>query len=285
MATTRRVTLRAQWLGQMLRDLRDNSGLTLKDAGEYLQKDLSTVSKFELGTFPVRRGDLSALLDLYGVDDKRQRETLHELCGEVWQSGWWDKYSADDVWGSTIDYVWLEGRTHAIRSFATLSVPGLLQTADYTRALIRTVNVDESEGRIGRWVELRLARQAILEQEDAPDLTVLLDEAALRRPVGGRKVMADQVRHLIELTERPGIDIRVLPFDTGAHASPEGAFTLLDLPEPFSTIAHIESPGGAIYLERNDVHRLVRLYDRLQEACLSPQESAAFLAAVEKDLR
>lgn len=285
MVTKRRVTLRAQWLGQMLRDLREHGGLTLKDAGDYLQKDLSTVSKFELGTFPVRRGDLVALLDLYGVDDRRRREMMSELCGEVWQSGWWDKYSADEVWGSTIDFVWLEGRTRAIRSYAALSVPGLFQTAAYADALIRAANADDSEARITRWVELRLKRQQILTGEEAPALVVVLDEAALRRPIGGTAVMADQVAHLVELADREGIDIRVLPFAAGAHPSPDGAFSLLDLPEPFSTVAHVENPGGAIYLESGDAERLVRLYDRVQDASLTPADSAAFLAAVERDLR
>ncbi|WP_435110317.1 helix-turn-helix domain-containing protein [Nocardiopsis synnemataformans] len=278
----RRVTLRAQWLGRMLRQLRDQNNLTLKEAAEYLQKDLSSVSRFELGTFPVRRGDLLALLDLYGVDDKFQRETMLNLCGEVWQTGWWDKYAEDDVWGSTIDFVWLETRAQAIRAFTTLVVPGLLQTRAYAHALIDAVDGRAGAEQVSRWVELRMGRQKILDEEDIQGHEVLFDEAALRRPVGGQEVMLEQMRHLREMVDSGKVVIRVLPFNKGAHPSPEGAFTLLDLGDPFSTVAHIESPGGGIYLERGEVDKLVDVYDRLQEMSLTPEDSAAFIAALER---
>lgn len=280
----RRITLRAQWLGQMLRRLREQNGLTLKDAAEYLQKDFSTVSRFELGTFPVRRGDLLALMDLYGVDDRSQRDTLLQLCGEVWQSGWWEKYSRDGVWGSTIDGVWLESRAHTLRTFAALTVPGLLQTPEYARALIEAVDNDASEEQIERWVELRLARQQILTGEPLEHFSVVLDEAAIRRPVGGATVMAGQLRRLVSAAEDGQAEIRVVPFSVGAHPSPEGAFTLITLGEPFPTVAHIESGGGGIYLERGDADRLAAVYDRLRGISLNSEDSVAFLAAVEKDL-
>ncbi|MFL1382265.1 MULTISPECIES: helix-turn-helix domain-containing protein [unclassified Nocardiopsis] len=278
----RRVTLRAQWLGRMLRQLREQNSLTLKEAAEYLQKDLSTISRFELGTFPVRRGDLLALMDLYGVDDKSQRETLLNLCGEVWQTGWWEKYSGDDVWGSTIDLVWLESRAESMRMFAALTVPGLLQTPEYARSLISTVDHDAGSTQVERWVELRMDRQKVLTGEGLAQYTVLLDESALRRSVGGPVVMTKQLERLLQAAELEHVTIRVLPFDIGAHPSPEGAFTLLDLGDPFSTVAHIESRGGGIYLERGDVDKLVEVYDRLEQMSLSPQDSAAFIAALER---
>lgn len=277
-----RVTLRAQWLGRMLRQLREQNSLTLKEAGEYLQKDLSSISRFELGTFPVRRGDLLALMDLYGIDDKSQRETLLNLCGEVWQTGWWDKYSGDDLWGSTIDLVWLESRAEAIRVFAALTIPGLLQTPAYAHALISVVDRGVGDEQVGRWVDLRINRQKVLDGENLNEYTVLLDESALRRTIGGPEIMAQQLSHLQKVAESERISIRVLPFDIGAHPSPEGAFTLLDLGAPFSTVAHIESRGGGIYLERGEVDKLVEVYDRLQEMSLSPEDSAAFIAALER---
>ncbi|TDQ45385.1 helix-turn-helix domain-containing protein [Actinorugispora endophytica] len=280
----RRITLRAQWLGQMLRQLRERNNLTLKDAAEYLQKDLSTVSRFELGTFPVRRGDLLALMDLYGVDGKSQRDTLLQLCGEVWQTGWWEKYSGDDVWGSTIDGVWLESRAHTLSTFAALTVPGLLQTPEYARALIDMVDSDASETQIERWVELRLARQKILTDKRLSSFSVVLDEAAIRRPIGGASVMAGQLRRLVAVAETGRVEVRVVPFGVGAHPSPEGAFTLLTLDAPFSTVAHIESRGGGIYLERGDADQLAAVYDRLRGISLSQEDSVAFIAALEKDL-
>lgn len=277
-----RVTLRAQWLGRMLRQLREQSNLTLKEAGEYLQKDFSTVSRFELGTFPIRRGDLLALMDLYGVDDKSQRETLLNLCGEVWQTGWWSKYSDDDVWGSTIDLVWLESRAEAIQTFAALTIPGLLQIPEYAHALISVVDNDVSAAQVGRWVKLRIDRQKVLKGEHLDKYTVLLDESALRRVVGSPEVMAKQFAHLLDAADSERISIRVLPFDIGAHPSPEGAFTLLNLGSPFSKVAHIESRGGGIYLERGDVDKLVEVYDRLHEMSLGPEDSAAFIAALRR---
>ncbi|MCY9782768.1 helix-turn-helix transcriptional regulator [Nocardiopsis sp. EMB25] len=265
--------------------MREQNNLTLKEAAEYLQKDLSSVSRFELGTFPVRRGDLLALMDLYGVDDKTQRETMLNLCGEVWQTGWWDKYSGDDVWGSTIDGVWLESRAETIRTFTALVVPGLLQTREYAHALIDTVDRHVGAEQVKRWVELRMDRQKILNGNSIQKYEVLFDEAALCRPVGGHEVTRKQLRHLREMADTGNVTIRVLPFDKGAHPSPEGSFTLLGLGAPFSTVAHIESRGGGIYLERGDVDQLVDVYDRLREMSLSPEDSVAFVAARERNLQ
>ncbi|QVQ52003.1 helix-turn-helix domain-containing protein [Spiractinospora alimapuensis] len=281
----RRVTLRAQWLGQLLRKLREDNSITLKEAGEYLQKDFSSVSRFELGTFPVRRGDLTALMDLYGIDDRAQRDMLIQMCSEVWQTGWWESYSKDDVWGSTIDLVWLEGRAKKLQMFAALTLPGMLQTEDYARALITAVDDQATTQQINRWVELRMGRQQILGRDDGPAVSVVLDEAAIRRPVGGSQVMSQQLQSLLSQIRSGCIEVRVLPFAVGPHASPEGGFTLLTLNEPFDSVAHIESRGGGIYLERGDVDHLLRVYDRLKESALGPQDSAAFISGAEKDIR
>ena len=279
----RRVTLRAQWLGQILRELRTRRDLTLREAADYLQKDFSTVSRFEQGTFPVRRGDLVALLDLYGIDDAQQREMFTQLCVDVWRTGWWEKYTEDEVWGSTIDYVWLENRAHAMQVFATLSAPGLLQTREYARALITTANAGATEEQVERWVELRMKRQRVLDREEPAEISVVLDEAALRRPVADQAVMRAQIERLHEVAELPHVELQVLPFAAGTHPSPDGAFTLLSLKEPFSTVAHIESPGGGIYLERGDVDRLTGIYDRLQESSLDTAQSVRFLSELDRD--
>ncbi|MGH3971938.1 MAG: Scr1 family TA system antitoxin-like transcriptional regulator, partial [Pseudonocardiaceae bacterium] len=130
-----KVTLRAQWLGQSLRELRDASGMTLARAGEFLQRNAATVSRFESGEYPIRRPDLMALLDLYGVSDRRKRDGLLRLSEDVWQKGWWDGYEPD-VERQFVDFVWLESRATAIRSFDPLVVTGLLQTREYAEAVI-----------------------------------------------------------------------------------------------------------------------------------------------------
>lgn len=285
MATDNAVTLRAQWLGQILRQMRERKGLTLKEVAEYLQRNLATVGRCEQGIYPIRGKDAEAMLDLYGVSDERQREVVLQLAGEVWQTGWWDQYAKDNVWGSTIDYVWLENRSHELRIFSMTTIPGILQTEAYARALIEVSDRRASRLEIERWVELRMTRQQVLSREDSVRLSVVLDEAVVRRKVGGAEIMASQVRHLLAMAQRDNVDIRILSFDVGAHASPNGPFTVLKMSDPFPEVAHIESSAGSLYLEGSDIDRFVSTYDWLYEHSLSSDESAALLAALEKDLR
>ncbi|WP_028648974.1 helix-turn-helix transcriptional regulator [Nocardiopsis sp. CNT312] len=285
MPTTRKVTLRAQWLGKMLRELREDNGYTLKEAAEYLQRDLSALSRFESGVHPIRRGDVLALMDLYGVEDKNQRDMLITLTGELTRTGWWERYSKDNVWNSTIDFVWLESRAHSLRMFTTNTVPGLLQTEDYARSLMLVANRHSTKREIERWVSLRMERQQALDRDEPLQVSVILDEAALRRQVGGPQIMAAQLLRLSESAALPNIEIRVLPFNVGAHASPDGPFTLIKMADPFPAVAHIESPAGSIYLETDSVDHFVDTYDWLQEHSLSTEDTAALLAALEKELR
>jgi len=282
MSPGRRVTLRAQWLGHLLRDLREASGLTLKNAAEYLQRDLSMISRFESGVYPIRRVDAMALLDLYGVEDPKQREALRQLADEVWQKGWWERYSGQ-VDGSLIDLVWLESRTVAMRAFSQTSLIFLLQTRSYAEALIRAVDPDADETQVARWVELRMARQQILDRDDPVKLSVVLDEAVLRRPTGGREVMMGQLQHLVAQAARRDIELRVLPFSAGEHASPNGGFQLLKMTDPFPEVAYIEGPAGALYVESAEAERLSGMYSRLEEAALSAEESADFMTDLTKE--
>ncbi|MEV2274969.1 helix-turn-helix transcriptional regulator [Nocardiopsis sp. NPDC049922] len=281
MPTDRGVTLRAQWLGQILRDFRERKGLTLKDVAEYLQRNISTVSRCELGIYPIRRVDAAAMLDLYGVSDKKQREAVMELAGDVWQTGWWEQYSKDDVWTSTIDRAWLENRSHEIRTFAATTIPGLLQTERYARSLMVVADRRATKREIERGVSLRMDRQQIFDRAEPVHLSAVLDESVLRRRVGGPEVMAEQIQHLRELASQPHIDLHVLTFEAGAHASPEGSFTLLKMSDPFPEVAHIESPAGSIYLETDSAERFSDIYDWFQEHSLSSEDTAAFLAALE----
>lgn len=284
MSSGRRVTLRAQWLGHLLRDLREANRLTLKDAAEYLQRDLSMISRFESGIYPMRRVDAMALLDLYGVEDPKQREAIRQLADEVWQKGWWERYSGQ-VDGSLIDLVWLESRTVAMRAFSQTSLIFVLQSREYAEALIRTVDPDAEEALVNRWVDLRISRQRILDREEPVRLSVVLDEAVLRRPVGGPDVMARQLRHLVAQAERPDIEIRVLPFSAGAHASPNGGFQLLKMEDPFPEVAYVEGPAGALYIESAEAERLSDLYSRLEKVAFDEAKSVDFVAAIAEELR
>jgi transcriptional regulator with XRE-family HTH domain len=279
MAAKRGATLRSQWLGKHLRELRETAGLTLKEAGEYLQRDASTVSRFEAGLYPARTADVVALLDLYGIADLTQRDGLIRLSREVWQSGWWDAYSEDMPLG-IVHYAWLEPRAKKIHSFDTMVIPGLLQTRDYMEAVIRADDVDVADEQINRWIEFRLERQKLLATTDAPELSTILDERTVRRVIGGPEVMRQQLTQLAKFASQPRIEIRLLPFSTGAHASPDGSFRIFELPEPYAAIAYAPTPAGAIYLESEAADKLKMKYDRIRHDALSTDESLDLIMAI-----
>lgn len=282
-ATRQGPTLRAQWLGQQLKELRENAGITLRQAADYLERDPSTVSRFESAEYPIRRADLVALLDFYSVGDQRRREGLLTLREEVWQKGWWDGY-ADAVDRRFIDYVWLESRAEEIHSFDDTLLPGLLQTQRYAEAAIRAADPDLPTEQVARAVELRIMRQQALSGDKPSQLRAILDEALLRRLVAGPDAMREQLRHLVACSERPNIEIRVLPFTAGAHASPAGAFKVFSLAEPYPDVAYAETLAGAIYVETPGATRFVQAYDRLQSATLTPDESAELISAAAEEI-
>ncbi|WP_116245819.1 helix-turn-helix transcriptional regulator [Nocardiopsis sp. FIRDI 009] len=284
MARSGRATLRAQWLGKLLKELRLENDMTLKDVGEHVRRNFTWVSRVESGTRPIPQPELLALMDLYGVEGQHQREALLQLGAEQTKTGWWDKYSRDAAdW--FIDYVWLESRARSIHAFDAAPINGLLQTPEYAEALMRAVNPTDSASQIERGVELRMIRQRILEGDEPTELHVLMDEAALRRVVGGREVMRAQLRHLLERAEEPHIEVRVIPFDRGALASPDGGFRLIKMDDPFPVVGYTVSPAGGLYLEAAGADQLVASYDRLRVASLSPAESAEMVASIERELR
>lgn len=277
------VTLRAQWLGQELRRLREARGLKLKDVAEYLQRTSGTVSRFETGVYPVRRPAVEALLDLFKVRDPQRRRVLLNLADEVWRTDWWDGYSGD-VAGKLIDFVWLESRSSKIRTFDVMSINGLLQTPEYARALIRGEDGGLTSEQVQRMAELRLMRRAVLDREKPLNLTTIVDEAALRRIVGGPAVHAAQLQYLIEQAERPMIEVRVLPFSVGAHAGQTGPFSIFTMADPYPEVVFVEGAAGALYLEPPKTERFAAKYDQLWTATLDTRKSIAMIKAIAEDL-
>jgi hypothetical protein len=164
-------------------------------------------------------------------------------------------------------------------------VHGLLQTARYAEALIRNVEgPSASDEQIGRWVQLRIKRQRVLDGEQPTKMAAVLDESVLHRPVGGGEVMREQLRHLLALGRRANIDIRVLPFRVGAHAGFDGAFMLFEMPDPYPEVAYVETLAGRLYLESPKTDRFVRAYDRLRAAALTAKESADLIEEAAKEL-
>lgn len=284
MAVRRGPTLRAQILGQKLRELREEHQLTLKEVAEYLQRDASTISRFEVGILPARVPEVLAYLDLCSVDDPHCRDALRRLSQDVFQKGWWDGYT-DEVAGSLIDRIWLESRALEIRSFEATVLPGLLQTRAYAGALMRAADPDAPTAKIDRWLEIRMTRQQLLTRPDPIRLTAIIDEGALRRRVGGNLVMRAQLDHLAELANRPNVEVMVLPAAAGAHACPDGSFEILHMCEPFDDVGYAGTPAGEIYVEAIGAERLATTYDRLRQAAIDGDMALAFIATVRKGMR
>ncbi|MGH2805456.1 MAG: helix-turn-helix domain-containing protein, partial [Thermoleophilaceae bacterium] len=265
--------------------LRESAGMTLKQAGDYLQRDGSMVSRFESAVHPIRRGDVLALLDLYGVSDERTREGLLRLSEDVWRKGWWDGY-ANSVDRQYIDMLWLDARAERLRTYGSMLVPGLLQTREYAETLIRNAAAaDTPEEQIGRMIELRITRQQILRGEAPVDFAAVVDESVLHRVIGGPELMRGQLARLRDVVERPNVEVRVLPLDRGAHAGLDGSFWLYEMPDPYPGVAYVDTLGGAVYVEEDvAVDRFRQAYHQLSAMALDGKESAALIAAAAKEL-
>ncbi|WDZ85996.1 helix-turn-helix domain-containing protein [Micromonospora cathayae] len=277
------VTLRAQWIGQQLRDMRERARLTLKDVGDYLNRNASTVSRMESGIVPPRVPEVLAYLDLCGVDDPRRREDLKTMAQDAWQKGWWDGFSAN-VAGSLIDWIWLESRATEIRSFQLVVVPGLLQIRSYAEALIRAWDESAADEQVSRFVDVRMKRQRRLEEGEPVYFSAVIDEGALRRTVGGPEVMRQQLAHLRMLAGWPNVEIMILPAQAGAHASPDGGFDVFRMRRPYPPTGCIGTAAGTIVVEGTTAESLMQRYDRLRRVALRNGAVQRFLFDLEARL-
>jgi len=276
------MTLRAQWLGRQLRQLRESAGLLLKDAGEHLGKDGTTVSRYEAGLIPARPDDVRALLDLYGVADRPQRDALLELANDVWHTGWWDNY-AGSLAQHIVDYAWIESRARRIRAFELSVVFGLFQTPPYMSAVIRGADPTAAVSSSG--TRFRLQRQQILGSADAPEFQVVLDESVLHRAPGGTEVLRQQLDHLVEVAAHPRVELFVLPYSADTFASPEGPFQLFELPDPYPEIGFVDTPVGGIFVEAEGVQQLMLRFERIRRNSLDSAESVELIKAIADGLR
>jgi transcriptional regulator with XRE-family HTH domain len=278
-------TVRRRRLGTELRNLRDKSGYKLEEVATELGVAPSTLSRIETGKAPTKSAYLNQMLEMYGVTDPEQRRVLIDMAREGHRKGWWAAY--DDVLPSGFDiYVGLEAETAGIRSYEISAVPGLLQTVDYARAILREMFPRHTADQIDRLVDLRMARQRRFEDDPPIELWAILDEAVVRRTVGGAAVMRRQLTHLLAEAARPEVTLQVLPFSSGAHAGHGGPFSILEFPERSDTeVAYVESVAGFIYLERDkEVRVRIEAFDRLRAAALSPAASADLITQVARGL-
>lgn len=284
MSGRRGPTLRSQWLGRLLNEARAEGGKTLRDAAAYLAIDVSTMSRYEGGRIPAKPQHVDSLLDLYGISEVRRRDSLIELSREAWRHDWWDAYEGE-VAQQIIDYAWLEDRATMIRSFDTMTVMGLVQTPEFAEVVARADDPDSDDHRIARGVRFRMERQRVFRKEPPPDVSIVLDECVLHRPIGGPGIMSAQLRHLADLMRSGTVELRVLPYAAGAHGGQGGAFKIFDLPGPFPQVGYAETIAGSTFVESGDIHRFVRTYERLREAAFDPGRSAELITAAAREMR
>jgi transcriptional regulator with XRE-family HTH domain len=243
-------TVSRMLVGARLRRLRTEVGLTREQAGEAIRASEWKIHRLENGQVAFKERDMIDLLRLYGVTDPTEVAEFAALAREANSPGWWQHYG--DVlpaWFRT--YVDLESAAALIRTYEGQMIPGLLQTEDYMRAVLGEAPPEGSPEEVGRRVRLRLARQTLLTREQPPRLWAVVDEAALRRPIGGPKVMRGQLERLIEASKLPSVTLQVLPFGVGAHPALAGAFSILRFPdEELPDVVYLEHLTSALYLNK-----------------------------------
>lgn len=267
-------TVRRRELGVMLRALRNDRGLTVEQVAGELLCSPSKVSRMETGQRGATPRDVRDLCELYGVTDAAEKERLMALAREGKQQGWWQSFSLPYR-----AYVGLEQEAASLSVFQSAVVPGLLQIADYTRAIHRIGIPRLDDSAIEARVEERRTRQQILAKENSPQVDILLDEAVLHRPLGGSAVMYGQLSHIIKVAEQPNVSIQIVPFSVGAHPALESNFTILDFAGQAPTIVYAEGLIGQIYLEKQqDLDRYLLALELLRGMALSPTDSTELIA-------
>ncbi|WP_373690008.1 helix-turn-helix domain-containing protein [Saccharopolyspora gregorii] len=277
-------TARRLVLGSQLRRLREASGISREDAGYEIRGSGSKISRLELGRVGFKERDVADLLTLYGVSDEGERSSFLELVRQSNQPGWWHRYS-DLVPSWFQDYVGLEESASRIQTYEIQFVPGLLQTEDYARAIASQGRPEAVEEEVERRVRLRMHRQRLFTQPNAPRLWAVIDESVLHRPIGGVDVLREQIDHLLEVIKLPTISLQVLPFDLGRSGA-EGAFTILRFAEQeIPDIVYLEHLSGALYLDKpEDVELYSKVSHRLAVDAHTPEATRKTLQAARKAL-
>jgi hypothetical protein len=265
-------TVQRMLVGAKLRRLRTDLGLTREQAADHIRASAWKIHRLENGQVSFKERDLLDLLDLYEVADPQEIADTLALAREANHPGWWQHYG--DVLPAWFRaYVDLESAASLIRTYEGQYIPGLLQTDDYIRAVVHAAHLTDTSDEVGRRVRLRMARQTLLTRDQPPRLWAVIDEAALRRPVGGPEVMRGQLERLIDATKLATVTLQLLPFGAGAHPAMAGAFSILrfgdqELPD----VVYLEHLTGASYLDKRD--EVERYLDIMELLCLQAEPPA-----------
>jgi transcriptional regulator with XRE-family HTH domain len=273
-------TVRRRELGALLRRLREEQGLTVKQVTEHLLCSPSKVSRIETGQRGATLRDVRDLCDLFGVTDPAERDRLMTLAKEGKQQGWWQFYGLPYS-----SYVGFEDEATSVRTYEPSVIPGLLQTPDYVRGLHQDPMPEPSSEEltaevIEKRIEERLRRQRrLFEADSSPlELWAVLEEAVLHRPVGNSHIMAAQLRRIVNDIERPNITVQILPYSVGAHPALNSTFSILNFLGAAPDIVYSEGLAGRFFIgDPTDVDRYKYVFDHLCKRALSPEESVGFL--------
>jgi transcriptional regulator with XRE-family HTH domain len=272
-------------LGSQLRRFREAAGVTPEQAGYEIRASRSKISRLEHGRVSFKERDVADLLALYGIAQEPVRARMLSLARQANTPGWWSKYN--DLLPDWFEsYLGMEGAAGIIRTFELQFVHGLFQTQDYARAVTLLGHKAASAEEVDRRVSLRLKRQDVFADPEPPRVWSVMDEAALRRPVGGRAVLRAQLEHLTEMARLPRVTIQVVPFATGGHAAAGGSFTILRFAEAeLPDIVYIEQLTSALYLDdREDVEHYMEVVNALSAQALTPAETARFLTEITREI-
>ena len=273
-------------LGNQLHRFREAAGISPDRAGYEIRSSRSKISRMENGRVGFKERDVADLLDLYGITEEETRAGLLTLARQANAPGWWSKYGGDIMTDWFEEYLGLEAAASVIRTFELQFVYGLFQTEAYARAVTLLGNAAAPAEEVDRRVSLRLKRQDLLTGPRPPQVWAIIDEGALRRPVGGRAVMRGQLNRLIEVVGLRQVTIQVVPFSRGGHAAAGGSFTVLrfdadDVPD----VVYIEQLTSALYLDkREDVEHYLEVMNNLSAEALTPARTAQFLEEILKEL-
>ncbi len=271
-------TVRRRELGVLLRRLRNDHGWTVEQVAEQLLVSPSKISRLETGQRGASQRDIRDLCDLYDVDEEL-RQQLIDLAAEGKQQAWWQSRGLPD---STSTYVGLETEAATISDFGYGLVPGLLQTADYARAVMRAVRPQRTEEVIEQRLSARMDRQRLLVSADPPQFDAVIDESVLRRLAGSRAIMRAQLNRLVEVSELPNVSVQVLPYDAGALPASNNKFIILSFRQPtLSEVVFIEGLTGDLYLDRaEDIEVYRDAFLVMREIATTEAQSRKMIASI-----
>lgn len=285
MPTPHSPTVRRRRLANELRKLRESVDMTCEEVAARLECSPSKISRMETGRVRIHPRDVRDLLELYQVDGQRL-DHLVTIAREARERSWWNSY--DGVLPKDyLTFIGLEAAASRLRTYEAQVMPGLLQTEGYARALMQRDPYARDPHEAERFIAARLERQRLLTEEEPVEFSAILDEAVIRRVMGGNNVMRRQLEHLLETMRLPNALIRVLPFSYGAHHAVGGAFAILEFPDPADPdivcVEHLL--GGICFEEQHEIDLYRQVFDHVLNAALDPDDSAALIGRMVDDLR